>query len=195
MAKHKQTIRQAIEDARVASGVPPAEFPLPPDMPQAPVPLPSMPLLPFADPDELVDGTSGRLVIPQEVRELLEVASLDYLIWLVENTALGDLPADMAEPLSLACKAGMRRGFTLAVCRYLAALKELPAVKAQEAAGRKRGTETTKAKADEKRALVRALLDEYAQAGRDLDVEAIAKQAGRSTDTVYRYIRELNGGR
>jgi len=193
MSEEKRTIRQEIEAAKMATGMPPPEFPVPPDIPPSDVPLPYIPLLPFADPTELLDAKGGRVQIPDEVRDLLEVASMDFLVWLAENTTVGDLPAEMETALRVVCKASVQRGFTLAICRYLAALKELPAVKAQEAAGRKRGTETTKAKADEKRALVRALCDEYAKAGRDLDIEEIAKRAGRSPDTVYRYIREFNG--
>lgn len=54
---------------------------------------------------------------------------------------------------------------------------------------RRKGTDTTKAKADQRRALVQRLFEAAAKSG-NLDVGDIARQARCSTDTVYRYVRE-----
>ena len=54
---------------------------------------------------------------------------------------------------------------------------------------RRKGTDTTKAKADQRRAVVQRLFEAAAKSG-NLDVGDIARQARCSTDTVYRYVRE-----
>jgi len=57
---------------------------------------------------------------------------------------------------------------------------------------RQRGTDTTKAKAAQRRSLVQSLLEQAAKSRNMFDIESTAQHVGVSTDTIYRYLRQVS---